>query len=163
MVRGRHAVGPQTEANHVGLGNLAQRAVAAQEHVATGHKGVDVLGRALHDFLVERQLEVQQILSDVLTACPAKHGNRCQHLAAGGVGRQAAALSASVEEDALLLGQPFGIGDLGGFGLVATMEQPRGATARTEFAVGGVGRSIIGSGLVVGDCVEGACRIGRQG
>ena len=54
MVRGRHAVGPQTEANHVGLGNLAQRAVTAQEHVATGHKGVDVLGRALHNFLVER-------------------------------------------------------------------------------------------------------------
>ena len=163
MVGCRHRIGPESVANYVGVGNGLQFASATQVHVATGYQCVNACGRFLHDFLVERQLQVQQILRYLLSTRPAKHGNRCQDLAAGSVSRQSAALSACMKQDAALAGQPFGKRNLRSLGGVATIEQPGGTTSRTEFSVCRVGGHIIVFGGIIRDFVERACRIGGQG
>ena len=63
-------------------------------------------GCRLHDLLVERELQRQQVLSDALASAPAENGNGHQRLARRGVGRQAAALPTGMDQYALLAFEP---------------------------------------------------------
>ncbi len=98
MVLGYLGTQPQPVAHHVGLGDGVQGLGGADVHVTAHDHRAKALGRMVHDALVERQLQLEQVLLKPLAALPTKHGDGRQNLARRGVGRQPAALSASMEE-----------------------------------------------------------------
>ena len=136
-------IAPKAEAYHVGLGDGLERGVAAQIHVAAGHQRAQTLRRLLHDVLEERHLQVQQRLTDALSALPAEDGHGGEHLAARRIGRQAPALSGGVQQDAALARQPFGEGRFRGLGAPQGFQQPDGAAAAPQTVTDGVGSAKI--------------------
>ena len=106
VVLGHRGVEPQPVADDIGIGDRLQGLVGADEHVATDHHRMNLVRRHRHDLLVERQLQTQQILRQPLTTLPTEHGYRCQNLARRGIAGQSAALSAGMEQDTLLSGEP---------------------------------------------------------
>ena len=106
MILGDGGIEPQAVAHHVGVRNLSDALCCADIHVAADYHRMEARRSLLHDALIERQLQVEQRLRQALAALPAEHGDRCQYLAADGVGWQTAALTASMQHDALLGSQP---------------------------------------------------------
>ena len=106
-------------------------------------------------------MEREERLVEALPAGPTKHGNGQQHLSAGRISRQAAALTAGVQQDALLTRQPL-VEILGPFGEGGFFEQPRGAAAAAQFAVDGIGGAEIFSRGQVADRVETVHDIGGE-
>ena len=106
MVFGDVRSQPQAVAHHIGLGNGLQRLGGAYQHVATHYHRMHILGGCLHHLLVEWHLQRQQVLRETLSALPAEHGNGGENLPRRSISRQTAALSASMQQDALLFPQP---------------------------------------------------------
>ena len=82
MMRSLLHVGPQTVAHNVGIGDILQRLGGTQVHVAAGNEGAQPGRRFLQDTLVERHLEVEQRLANLLSPRPTEHGHWREHLAA---------------------------------------------------------------------------------
>ena len=90
---------PQTVAYDVRiLGYRLQRFGGAYVHVAAHYHRVQTAWGGVHDALVERHLQRQQVLVQTLSAFPAEHWQRCKYLARWSVRRQSATLSAGVQE-----------------------------------------------------------------
>ena len=90
---------PQTVAYDVRiLGYRLQRFGGAYVHVAAHYHRVQTAWGDVHDALVERHLQRQQVLVQTLSAFPAEHWQRCKYLARWSVRRQSATLSAGVQE-----------------------------------------------------------------
>ena len=106
MILGNGGVEPQAIAHHVGLGNLSYALGSTDIDVAADNHRCQTLRSLFHQSFVERQLQVEERLRQLLSTLPAEYGNRCQHLAADGIGRQALAASAGMQDDAFLLRQP---------------------------------------------------------
>ena len=161
VIARRSGIGPQAVAHHIGFGHRQEGLGGANIDVAAGHEGAQAVGSGSHDAFVERKLEREERLVEALAACPTKHGDGQQHLAAGRISRQAAALTAGVEEDALFARQPF-VEVFGSLGEGGFFEQPRGAAAAAQFAVDGIGGAEIFSRGQVADRVETVHDIGGE-
>ena len=135
MMGSQHRVHPQAVAHDVGLRNVLQGLLGTDVDVAAGYKGAKRLGSTLHDLFVQGQLQGEQVLTQPLAARPAEHGQGRQNLARRGIGRQASALSAGMEEDALLGSC------LGGAILLPLAQEPGGTTTRTQLHADRVGRT----------------------
>ncbi|CCZ47349.1 unknown [Bacteroides sp. CAG:661] len=135
VMGGQHGVHPQAVAHDVGLRDVLQGLLGADVDVAAGNEGAERLGGTLHNLFIKRELQGEQVLSQLLATLPAEHGQRRQNLARGGIGGQATALAAGMEEDALL-----GAG-LGGAVLFPLAQEPGGAATRTQLHADGVGRT----------------------
>ena len=107
VVLGNLRTKPQSITNHIGIGNRLKRLCGTDIDIATYHHGMKTCRSGLHDLLIKRNLQGKEILRKSLSAFPTEYGQRCQYLTRRGIGRQAAALSASMQQDALLTGKPF--------------------------------------------------------
>ena len=161
VIARRCGVGPQAVAHHIGLRHRQEGLGGANIDVAARHQRAQAVGSGRHDALIERKLEREQGLVEALPAGPAKHGDGQQHLAAGRISRQAATLTAGVQQDALLTRQPL-VEILDPFGLSGAFEQPRGTAAAAEFAVDGIGGAEIFVGRQLTDGVEAVDDVGRE-
>ena len=72
---------PQAVAHHIRLRYLLQLFLRPYIHVAARNQRVQPLRSLLHYLLIQRQLQVQQTLSQFLSSCPAEHRYRRQNLA----------------------------------------------------------------------------------
>ena len=124
---------PQAVAHHVHIRNLLQRFRGTDVHVAARNQRAQSLRRPLHDFLIQRQLQRQQVLCDALSACPAEHRYRRQYLARRCIARQTAALSPCMQQDTLLPCQPVAQCGILILFLPASIQQPGRTTSRTQF------------------------------
>ena len=156
VMGGQHGVHPQAVAHDIGLGNVLQGLLGTDVDVAAGYKGAKRLGSTLHDLFVQGQLQIEQMLTQLLAARPAEHRQGRQYPARRGIGRQATALTAGMEEDALL-----GAG-LGGAVLLPLAQEPGGATARTQLHADGVGRTKPFIRVHMLQFGEGLHQVGRQ-
>ena len=171
VVLGNLGAQPQPVAHHVGLGDGLQGLCGADIDVAAHHHGVQPGRCSRHDSLVERQLQLQQVLRKPLSALPAEHGQGGENLARGGIGRQSAALPAGVDEDVLFLWQPVedplqvarlqpALGRrASGQGLE---QQPGGAAAGAQFAAHGVVGAEPFGRVTVGDVMKTFYEIGGK-
>ena len=142
VMAGHGSVEPQPIAHHVGLRHRRQlRPTAlADEHVATHHHRVQPLGGLFHDLLIEWQLQREQILAKTLASLPSEHGDGRQNLSRRGIGWQPSALSAGMQQDALLRGEPFAEGGEARGLRKSLPEQPgRAAAASHAVALGVAG------------------------
>ena len=126
-------VHPQAVAHHVHIRNLLQRLRGTDVHVAARNQRAQSLRRPFHDFLIQRQLQRQQVLCDALSACPAEHRYRRQYLARRCIARQTAALSPCMQQDTLLPCQPVAQCGILILFLPASIQQPGRTTSRTQF------------------------------
>ena len=108
VVLGHRGGQPETVADDVGIGHRLQGLGGTDEDIAADHHRVDIVGRHRHELTVEGQLQVEQRLVEPLAALPAEDGHGHQDLAADGIRRQPAALSAGMDEDAFVGRQPVG-------------------------------------------------------
>ena len=134
----RLGIEPQAVADHVGLGDGLERLRGADEHVATDDHRVERTGRLGHDALIERHLQRQQVLGEPLSPFPAKDGDRGEHLARRGIGGQASALSARMEQQPLVGGQPFVERPASTLRLPRRAQQPVRAATRAQLVANGV-------------------------
>ena len=132
MVLSQARVYPQPIAHHVGFGDVLQRPVGTDIHVATGHQRVQRLRRTLHNLLVKGQLKRQKVLIQTLSPLPPEHRYRSQYFPRRRVSRQTSALPSGMQQDAFLTRQPcskcFSFIRLG---LLAGLQQPRRSSPRT--------------------------------
>ena len=161
VIARRSGISPQAVAHHIGFGYRQEGLGGANIDVAAGHERAQAVGSGRHDAFVEGELEREERLVEALAACPTKYGNGQQHFAAGRIGRQAATLTAGVEENALFARQPF-VEVFGPLGEGGFFEQPRGAAAAAQFAVDGIGGAEIFSRGQVADRVETVHDIGGE-
>ena len=157
---------PQTITNHIGIGNRLKRLCGTDIDIATHHHGMKTCGSGLHDLLIKRNLQGKEILRKSLSAFPTEYGQRCQYLTRRGIGRQAAALSASMQQDALLTGEPFTKSrTIAMITLRITkglLQEPRGSPTRPQLMSDGiVGTEILVTGKSR-NIVETAYEIRRQ-
>ena len=131
VILGRRGGQPQPVAHHVGLRHGLQRLGGADIDVAADHHRMDIAGGHSHQPLVERQLQVEQRLTEPLPPLPAEHRDRHQYLARYSIRWQSATLSAGMNEDALFLAKPLGKFTLNSslFTFKGLLQQPRRATA----------------------------------
>ena len=141
MVLGQRGVHPQTVAHHIGLRDGLQGLGRTDIDIATGNQGIQPLGGLLHDALVKGQLQREEVLPQPLSLGPTEDGYGSQYLARRGIAGQAAALSASVQQDALLAGEPLHEVSLSTPSLVAGLKQPGGTSTGTELGTYGVART----------------------
>ena len=161
VIARRGRIGPQTVAHHIGFRHRPQGFGGANIDIAAGHQRAKAVGSGRHDAFVERKLEREERLIEALAACPTKHGDGQQHLAAGRIGRQAATLTAGVQEDAFFARQPF-VKVFSSLGEGSFFEQPSGTAAAAQFAVDGIGGTEIFSRGQVADRVETVHDIGGE-
>ena len=103
----RLGIEPQAVADHVGLGDGLERLCGADEHVATDDHGVERTGRLGHDALIELAPAATAGPGRAAVPVPSERRDRGEHLARRSIGGQAAALSARMEQQPLVGGQPF--------------------------------------------------------
>ena len=71
---------PQAIANDIRFGNLLQRFAGTNTHIATGNQGMQRIGSIPQDFLIQRELQRQEVLRQSLATCPTEDWNRRQDL-----------------------------------------------------------------------------------
>ena len=144
VMRGSFGIEPQTVAHDIDIGNRLQGLGGADIDVAAHHHRAQTVGRGCHHLFVERNLQRKKVLRKPLSALPTEHGNRRENLPRRRIRRQATALSACVEQDSLLGGEPVGKRRTVNTGLgksVGLLQQPRRSTARSELLTDGVVRT----------------------
>ena len=162
MILGKRRVNPKPKADDIGLGYLLQLLRTYQD-ISAGNKRVQPLWRSVQNLLVQRQLQLEQVLGDALPASPAEDGYWRQDLSAWRVRWQSATLSSGMKEYSLLPGKPSAeiLASLVRFPTFA--KQPTGASARTEFVAYGVVRAKEVFAFQSLEFVEGSNKFGRQG
>ena len=166
VVLGNLRTKPQSITNHIGIGNRLKRLCGTDIDIATHRHGMKTCGSGLHDLLIKRYLQGKEILRKSLSAFPTEYGQRCQYLTRRGIGRQAAALSASMQQDTLLTGEPFTksrtIAMITLRIAKGLLQEPRGSPTRPQLMSDG----IIGTEILVTgksrNIVETAYEIRRQ-
>ena len=101
VVLGQGGVYPKSVAHHIGIGNLLQLA-CTDINVARCYQSAETGRCGIHDALVQRQLQLQEVLAYALSALPTEYGNGGENLATGRIARQTTALASGMQQDTLL-------------------------------------------------------------
>ena len=129
----RHlGVEPESVAHDIRLWHGLERLVSADEHVSTHHHGVEPVGGTLHHALKKRKLKFHKVLIEPLSPLPSIDGHRQQELSRRCVGRQSAALSSAVDEDAFLFCEPLVERDIRSLAAMALFQQPCSTPTASE-------------------------------
>ncbi len=132
VVGGKFGVDPHTVAHHIGLRHLHPRMVGPDKHIAARYQ-CGKSGRCVGEYLfIERQLEREQILVELLAPLPSKHRHRCENLSHRSICRQSPALSAGMDDD--FRSRERGVG----VGLKPLFHKPGGASTRAHLPARGV-------------------------
>ena len=107
MVLCKTRIHPQAITHHVRFRDLLQRLARTDIHIPTGNQRMQGIRRFLHNLLIQRQLQRKEILRQSLATRPTENRNRCQHLTRRCIPRQSTALTTRMQQDTLLLRQPF--------------------------------------------------------
>ena len=126
VVLGKRRIDPQAVTHHIGIRNVLKRCIGTYIHVATHNHRLEPFGSFLHNLVVERQLQVEQVLRQFLSAFPSEHGDRSEYLARRRIARQPSALSACVQNDTTFAFAHESAS-------ASFLDGPCSATARTEF------------------------------
>ena len=97
MILGQIRIHPQTITYDIGFRNFLQRLTCTNIHISTGYQRMQRIRSILHDLLIQRKLQSQQVLRQALSACPTKHRYRRQNLARRCITRQTTALSSRMK------------------------------------------------------------------
>ena len=139
MVLGNLRTKPQTVAYDVGiLGDGLQWLCGTDVYVAADNHRIESLRSDVHDALIERHLQREQILMKALTALPTEDRQRCENLSRRSIRRQTAALSSGVEKQTLVGSKPFVEGAALVISLIGGTEQPCGSSAGAKLLAHGV-------------------------
>ena len=136
MVLGNGRIQPQSVAYHVRIRYLPDALSSPDIDVPADYHGRQPVRSLSHHTLIERQLQVEQCLRQLLSPFPAEHGYGSQYLATGSIRRQATALTARMQDDTLLTRQPvieiFFTFPFSLFTQIGLLQQPGGSPTRPQ-------------------------------
>jgi hypothetical protein len=101
VVFGQGGIHPKTVTYNISIWNLLQ--LACTDIYVTGrYQGTQPIRSGIHDALIQRQLQLQQVLAYALASFPSKDRYWSENLSTGSVAWQPSALTSGMQQDTLL-------------------------------------------------------------